>query len=75
MDSCIHCKEPIGTEPAIETDFGDMLHERCRKSHEENENERAYESWLESYYDGDGPWMQQEHYEAAAKERREHDRG
>jgi hypothetical protein len=72
---CILCDEPIADgDPTFDTVSGDEGHERCRESHEQNEAERAYESFCSDYYGGDGPCTVQEHYEAAWKQRREMER-
>lgn len=71
---CLQCEEPIGTELSYETVAGDEVHERCRDEHEQHESEAAYESFVSDFYGGEGPCTQEEHYQAAARERREHDR-
>lgn len=72
-DACVHCDEPADWGVPYETESGDLVHEHCRESYEQNENEHAYESWLSDYYGGD-VMTQDDYYMAAAMERREHDR-
>lgn len=73
VDNCRQCREPIGWDRWIETDFGDLVHLHCVEDFEQSEAERAHERWVESYYGGDSPCTDDERYEAAAAERRRMD--
>lgn len=42
----------------------------CVEAHAENQNERAYESFLSDFYGGGAPVTMEEKYQAAAEEKR-----
>lgn len=66
--NCTRCEEKYDRErPATYTEFGHQLCDDCR----DVLSEAAWESFCEDYYGGSSPCTIHEHYDAAAKVKRE----
>lgn len=60
----------VENEEVPVNDFGEpFCTAECLKAHEDNQNESAYERYLESYYGGDVATLE-EQYQAAAEQKR-----
>jgi hypothetical protein len=67
MELCEKCLEDAIERTATDDRWGVKLCGSCATS----DDEAAYERSMEDYYGGSGPVTMQEHYDAAAKQKRE----